>query len=109
MTRDTIREAIARAIYERLPFLPTDYLPHRPPWVEGGNSQMQMLARSYADVALAAIEAAGAVVVPRDLSGSMVDEVASNIRGAGYSGDSYLLSRVIWSVGLRASPYRRET
>lgn len=49
-----------------------------------------------------------AVIVPRDPSAEQVDGLASRIRGAGFSGDSYMLARVCFDFACRASPYRKE-
>ena len=72
------------------------------------------IAPEVAYVSLAAIPGLAdvldgkAVILPRDPSAEQVDGLASRIRGAGFSGDSYLLARVCFDFACRASPYWKE-
>jgi hypothetical protein len=61
---EALREVIARAIYESASFYGND--PGKPPWVPGGNSTRQDEARTLADAILAALDAAGLAVVPKE-------------------------------------------
>jgi hypothetical protein len=97
MNREALIEAMARALCEA----------QQPSGAWDRNRDdggaYHNIFRHEAEAVLAAIEAAGAVIVPRDATAKQIDEMASSIRGAGFSGDSYLLARVVWNVALRAS------
>ena len=60
---DNIREVIARAIYEDMPY---DGKGEKPAWVPLGNSFKQDEARCKADAILSALDAAGMKCVPKE-------------------------------------------
>lgn len=66
------------------------------------------LVRDEATAALTALRSAGMAVVPREPTGEQVDVMASNIRGAGFSGDGYLLARVVYRVMINTAEGKTE-
>jgi hypothetical protein len=100
MTRDQIIEAMARAIFDdRRPKRLTGELI---PW-DDPDSITPMNCRADATAALAAIEAAGAVIVPREGTVEMGMAFASAIEADGCTPSS------IYAAMLNASPFKETT